>query len=187
MQETDFKDIYKEHFNKIKFFAQYYLGNEHEAENVAQETFIILWKNLEKVKGGGNGEVIPYITVIARNLCINILRRRKNITSYNLYKKYDEDSISLDALRDFSAINVYIKEINHLLEEALTLMPSKIERTFRHCKLEGMKYEEVALAENISVKTVEYRMTQALKVLRRHFKDYLGVIVFIISMLWMRV
>jgi len=36
MQDNDFKKTYKQNFNKIMFYAHYYLNNWYEAENVAR-------------------------------------------------------------------------------------------------------------------------------------------------------
>ena len=186
MQEFNFKTIYKENFNKVRFYAKYYLNNEHEAENVAQEVFIVLWNNRKKFTS--ESEILPYLTVICRNLCINILRRRINISKYHRYnEKYNQDSMALNALYDYSSTAVYINEINTLMEKALNKMPDKIRTTFRQCRVQGLKYEEVAIAENISIKTVEYRMSYALKILRKYFKDYLVTIILILAALWTKI
>lgn len=186
MHELNFKKIYKQNFNKVRFYAKYYLNNEHEAENVAQEVFIVLWNNRKKFTS--ESEILPYLTVICRNLCINILRKRINISKFNQYnERNNQDSMALNALYDYSATSVYIKEINTLMEKALNKMPDKIRNTFRQCKVEGLKYEEIAIAENISIKTVEYRMSYALKVLRKYFKDYLTVIILILGTLWTKI
>ena len=186
MQEHKFKEIYKQNFNRVRFYARYYLNNEHEAENVAQEVFIVLWNNRKKFSS--ESEILPYLTVICRNLCINILRKRINIAKFNLYnERYSQDSMALNALYDHSSTAVYLKEINMLMEKALNKMPEKIRTTFQQCRVEGLKYEEVAVAENISIKTVEYRMSYALKVLRKYFKDYLTTIILILGALWTKI
>ena len=186
MQECDFKKIYKQNFNRVKFYASYYLGNEHEAENIAQEVFIVLWNNREKFTT--SSEILPYLTVVCRNLCVNILRKKINATKFKLYnKQYSEDLMALNALNDYSSTSIYIKDINTLIEKALNAMPEKIRTTFRLCRFEGLKYEEIAIAENISRKTVEYRMSCALKVLRKYFKDYLTTIILILGTLWTKI
>ena len=70
MQDNDFKKIYKQNFNKIMFYAYYYLNNWYEAENVAQETFVVLWNNRNKLDK--KAEILPYLTVIARNACMSL-------------------------------------------------------------------------------------------------------------------
>ncbi len=182
MQESDFQRIYKQHFNKIVFYAHYYLNNSHEAENVAQETFVVLWNNLSKFQN--ESDVFPYITVTARNLCINILRKRNCMEKYMQTHLHNEDSLALNSLYDHTSVSVHLKEINSILDKALMNMPVKIKRTFLQCRMEGLKYEDIAIAENISVKTVEYRISTALKILRKYFKDYIGCIIALMTSIY---
>lgn len=186
MHEADFKKIYKQNFNKVKFYAQYYLEDEYEAENIAQEVFVVLWNNRSKFTS--NSEILPYLTVVCRNLCVNVLRKRINAAKFKLYNKQSsEDTMALNALNEYSSTSIYIKDINELIEKALNSMPEKIRTTFKQCRIEGLKYEEIATAENISIKTVEYRMSCALKVLRKYFKDYLTIIILILGTLWIKI
>ncbi len=187
MQDSDFKEIYKQNFNKMMFFAYYYLNNWYEAENVAQETFVVLWNNRNKLDK--KAEILPYLTVIARNLCVNVLRKRNCMIKYRKTSIHNSDSLYMNALYDYTATSVYMNEINGILDKALMEMPEKIKRTFLQCRIEGLKYEEIAIAEHISVKTVEYRISTALKILRKYFKDYIGciIVVSIALLLWTKI
>jgi RNA polymerase sigma-70 factor (ECF subfamily) len=54
-------------------------------------------------------------------------------------------------------------------------LPESYRITFRKSRFEDKTYSEIAVELGVSVKTVEYRMTQALKQLRIELKEYLPV------------
>ncbi len=45
--ERLFEEIYKNHFNKVRFFAYSYLNDNEKAENIAQDVFLALWGDME--------------------------------------------------------------------------------------------------------------------------------------------
>ncbi len=65
------------------------------------------------------------------------------------------------------------QELESLLNQALDKLPEQIASTFRMNRFEGKTYAEIAQEKQISVKTVERYMSQALKLLRIELKDYL--------------
>jgi RNA polymerase sigma-70 factor (ECF subfamily) len=52
-------------------------------------------------------------------------------------------------------------------------LPDGIRETFVLNRFEGFTYQQIATQENISVKTVEYRISKALAILRKDLGDYL--------------
>ena len=60
-----------------------------------------------------------------------------------------------------------------MLSEALDALPTEQREAFRKSRSEGLKYEEIARDSQVSVKTVEYRISQVLKKLRLALADYL--------------
>ena len=52
-------------------------------------------------------------------------------------------------------------------------MKKRVRRTFLLSRIEGMKYSEIAEAEDVSVRAVEARISSALLTLRILLKDYL--------------
>jgi len=65
------------------------------------------------------------------------------------------------------------------IRESIDLLPSERRKIFILSRFEGLKYREIADQLNISVKTVENQMYQALKFLRERLVDYLPLILLI--------
>lgn len=68
-----FRKICERHRDRIFTFACYYLGNREDAEDVTQEVLLRLWENWRSIEPEG---LPAWITRVARNACLDALRRR---------------------------------------------------------------------------------------------------------------
>jgi len=66
------------------------------------------------------------------------------------------------------------------INDALEGIPEKLKTVFIMNKFEGFKYTEIAEMLDVSVKTVESRMSKILKILRRKFSSFILIIFFLI-------
>lgn len=71
---------------------------------------------------------------------------------------------------------VYMKELMKLTEEAIERLPPQYREAFVLHRFEGKSYKEIADFLCVSPKTVDYRIQQALKLLRIRLKDYLPLL-----------
>ncbi|MNY29502.1 RNA polymerase sigma factor [compost metagenome] len=93
------------------------------------------------------------------NSSINFVNRQKNIEKHHL--KIADHVVSDDAERHDEE-----NELIVLLYHEIELLPEKCQQVFKLSRLEGLKYRDIALQLNISEKTVENHMGNALKILR---------------------
>lgn len=177
--EPLFAKAFEENLYKVRHYAYSYLENEELAANIAQEAFLQLWQNKEKLNW--EESVLPYLLTVTRNLSLNVIRKQKYHRDYINYSKAQiRESLNYTSLLHPSSVNLYSKEIEKLLATAMEQMDERISETFKLIRLKGLSYNQVAKIQNISVKTVESRITIAIKILRKVFKDYL---VFLIGIL----
>ena len=71
-----FQSLYTAYYSKVYGFARMILKNDHDAEDVLQETFLSAWQKLDTLQSPAAFSV--WIQIIAKNLC-NMQLRRKNI------------------------------------------------------------------------------------------------------------
>lgn len=152
------------------FFAQHYLGNREDAEGVAQEVFMTVWNKRDDLDLEKN--IFPYLITLTRNRCLNILREKKNHSLEYSSEQIEKFAIHYSSLESADS-SMMAAELNAILGHSLDKMPPKVKRAFLLSR-NGIKYEEIAAMEGVSVKTIEYRMMSALRVFKQKCKDFLN-------------
>jgi RNA polymerase sigma-70 factor (ECF subfamily) len=142
------------------------LGDSIAAEDVAQDSFLALYRHLHQVL---TAAFRPWLFRVARNLCLDQLRRRKFKLSLfrdlqkdddNPFTPVDGDNISPDAVAE-------TKEAKAAIEQAIEELPLKFREAFLLCEVEGLSYEDAAAVMGCPVKTVSTRLFRA----RQRFKS----------------
>lgn len=168
-----FEEVYSMHLHKVQFYAFNYIHDWDGAKSVANEVFTTIW--VERAKIDFRRDMLPYLMVVTRNKCLNYLKKQKSEREYINYSegKITENELNYFSLENSSSTALYTKEINKIFEESMVMMPEKIKNSFCLNRFGNLKYEEIAKLDGVTVKTVEYRISVALRILRKKFKDYL--------------
>lgn len=157
LSQTEFKLLFDEHFEKLRNYAYFKCGNIEQAEDIAQESFLKLWEKRGEVK---KATMLSYLYRIAHNTFINQAKREQ--LSFN----FQNQNTNADIDYASPEYEMELKEFDVKLQKALAEL-SEINRiTFLMNRIDGLKYKEIAQRLEISVKTVEKRMQNALKQLK---------------------
>jgi RNA polymerase sigma-70 factor (ECF subfamily) len=138
-----------------------------DAEEVVQDVMVWLWENRKTLEI--KSSLKSYLFRSVRNSCMTRIaqgqaQQRLRQAVFEKMQPYYED------------VDTYSVEIlTQKIEEALGRLPESYRIAFEKNRFEDKTYPEIAAELNVSVKTVEYRMTQALKQLRVELKEYLPV------------
>jgi RNA polymerase sigma-70 factor (family 1) len=156
MKVDSFKSIFDEYYHPLKRFLYYKLADIDLAEDITQEVFIRAWDKRDAII---HETVKSYLYKIANNLAINHFNSAK--TRFEL-KLGDHD-------RSVSESPHYIMEKDEFairLNRALEDLPEPQRVVFLMNRIDDLTYREIADRLEISVKTVEKRMQNALESLR---------------------
>lgn len=117
----------------------------------------------------GNWELTKsYLLKAVRNYCLDELRHRRIIDEHIAYE-LKSDSIDIDTTENY----ILYSDLCRQLKNALEQLPPQEREVFEMSRLENIKYQEIANRLNISVRTVEVRISKALKQLRILLKDFI--------------
>ncbi len=167
-----FDELFRRHYAGLCAFAAQIVPLS-EAENIVQDIFMKIWEKRDDIVLQHNLSTYLYASV--RNKCLTLATR--NDTRVKVYDRLYNSMKDRVESPDF----YMAKELSEKLKEALEALPGSYRDAFIKHRFEDMSYSEIAAAENISVKTVEYRISQALKQLRVSLADYLPLLLFLLG------
>jgi RNA polymerase sigma-70 factor (ECF subfamily) len=96
-----FARLVDRHAKRVYNFVYRLLGNRDDAEDVTQETFLKIWKNLKKFRTGESFSA--WLLTIAHNTAIDSLRKRKNVV-FSDFGKEDAENIFAESIPDPEAL-----------------------------------------------------------------------------------
>lgn len=174
LKESSKQEFFEKAFNlyyeRVVIYVYRYCRDWSAAENLAQDTYITFWENLSKVDQ--NRTPLPYLLLVAKNKTINYLNREIIRTKHKTQLQKQELLVSARALECSTMTEVHFREIELIVNKSMSLMPGKTKEFFQMSRYECKKNEEIAEIMGVSVKTVEYRIMSALRILRKNLKDY---------------
>lgn len=77
------------HLTRIHGLAWYMLGDTHEAEDIAQETFLRFWQAAPKWREDGTAKISTWLHRVASRQCIDRKRRKAPVYSDRLPERID--------------------------------------------------------------------------------------------------
>jgi len=155
------------------------MGNEVEAEDVVQETFLSAFKAIDSFEGRSN--LSTWLYRIAYNAAMMRLRRSHPDTiSVDEADRSEEGLTTPHQLFDWCCLpesDFDTSEARQHLEQAIRDLPEKLRAVFVLRELEGLSTEETAQALDISIETVKTRLHRARLGLRERLSPYFAELV----------
>ena len=146
------------YLNQIIKFAYRYVGNRADAEDVAQNAMIRLWKHAASWEPQGF-TLRSWIYRITYNLCIDEIRKRKPVTEL----KYDNHAIA----EGEPASDVYQEQPNLMMLNALNELPERQQTAINLCVYQALSNQDAADTMGVSVEALESLLSRARRNLRK--------------------
>jgi RNA polymerase sigma-70 factor (ECF subfamily) len=161
--ELIFSGFFKSNVKSLRNYLYFKFGNEEKANDITQESFIKLWENcknvpIEKAKS--------YIYTIANNASLNEIAHQKVVL------KYAQGNTNNDRTNLNPEFLIEEEEFKQKLEKAIAKLTEGQRTAFLLHRIEGKKYQEIAVMLDISVKAVEKRIHGALVALRLEIEEF---------------
>jgi len=170
--EEVFDTVYRYYFKGLCSFASQYISRE-EAEEVVQDTMMWLWENTQTL--------IPEMSL--KSLLFVIVKNKAlNRVNHNQLKSRICQEIVTKFENQFDDPDFYLEnELLNLFTNAIKKLPAEYRKAFEMNRMEGLTHKEIAERINVSPQTINYRIGQALKILRVELKDYLPLLLFMLK------
>ena len=157
--EPHFNELYERYFGRIYAFVHGRIRNHADAEEIAQETFITVFRSIQSYRG--QSSLLSWIFGIAKNLSNNMVRR-----SSSRQQKLDAlDAERLSPVPSFESgtpeEQLHLQRFSEAIRDRLNTMASWQRRIFEMRHLENMSIPEIALRtdrSNDAVRSSLYRI-----------------------------
>ena len=152
-----FRQLCREHRDRIYTFAWYYMGNREDAEDITQEVLLRLWRHRPSNDAEG---AAAWLTRVARNACLDALRRRRS------YRAVISAQDPEPALRQARASGSERAELQLNLEAALTRLDSPYREIVILREIQGLPYGDISRSLDLPLNTVKVYLHRGRKRLR---------------------
>lgn len=156
-----FTRLYEMYWRQVYNFGRLYLTNQSAVEEVVQEVFVKIWESHDFIREGENFKGLLFI--ITRNLIFNQHRKNLNEDFYKMTVLSAMENSSFNLEEEIEARNLS-EYIDQLIEE----LPARRREIFNLSRKEQKSYKEIAEILQLSEKTVENQISEALKYLRKN-------------------
>ena len=156
--------LYLRYYSALAAYASLLVG-EVEADDVTQNVLLDFWNKRKQIRV--KDSLASYLFQSTKNRCLNLIKR-DNIK----YRMMSDLRLQLiDESVDSNPH--YTSELKALVNKVMDDLPAEVRRAFEMSRFQGKTYKEIASETGVSIKTVEYRISQALRRLEVELADYL--------------
>jgi RNA polymerase sigma-70 factor (ECF subfamily) len=175
-----FNEIVARYKGKIFNYVYRMTGSMEDAEDLTQEVFVRMYTNIGSFRA--EASLSTWLFRIAGNLCVDAFRRGKKergvVTSLDAPTRGDDpdEAHGTRDVPDWSHEPTALlsrKELGAEIQGALQKLPPKLRSAVVLHDIEGLAYDEIAVAEGIPLGTVKSRIFNARVALREHLRPYL--------------
>jgi RNA polymerase sigma-70 factor (ECF subfamily) len=152
------------------------LRDATEAEDLAQNVFVQVYKSAARYKN--TAKFTTWLFTIARNLCLNEIRRRSRHPAESLDVPHPEQEDQ--PLRQFEDKKTFAPtesllhgELEEKIQEALAELPENQRTAILLCRQEELSYEEIAEVLDCSVSAIKSLIHRGRETLKEKLKPYL--------------
>jgi RNA polymerase sigma-70 factor, Bacteroides expansion family 1 len=165
------KEIYFRYSETVFVAALKKVRSREVAEELVQNLFIRLWIKREEQQ---IHHLPAYLQTAIRYQVIDHIRSR--MVHERVYQSAKEQQ---PAHENSSESRLLLHELALAIDNTIKKLPQKTQEIFRLSRYEKRSIKEIAQYMGLSEKAVEYHMTQSLKFMRVHLKDFIIMELFI--------
>ena len=152
------------------------LRDETESEDVAQNVFLQVWKSRDRYER--TAKFSTWLFTIARNLCLNELRRRSRHPAESIEESHsDNEDLPSRQYEDKKILlptdNALHGELAKKIEEALAELPENQRTAILLCRRDEVSYEEIAEILGCSLSATKSIIHRGRETLKEKLKPYL--------------
>ena len=158
--ESVFPELMRKHKEKVRNIIYLTLGNSNTVDDLAQEVFLTVYRNLAHFRF--ECRFTTWLYRITVNKCKD---QRRKMKIRNVFIPIKENEIELSYSTDTDS-----REVKEIVRDAITKLPDKLRIPLMLKDIEGFSYQEIAELVECEIGTVKSRIFRARENLRELLK-----------------
>ena len=156
-----FEEIIAKYEKRVFNLIYNVLKNDNEIEDVAQEVFVKVYKNIDKFQG--NSSLYTWIYRITTNLCLDYIKKRKEVIYIDEKLQLDDGEVELQLPSDEKLQDELYeeKELKEKLQKSIAKLPDKQRMMIILRDIKGLSYEEISEVLEMKLGTVKSQINRA--------------------------
>ncbi len=174
-KQSAFSQLLDDYQQKVFGTCISFIPNKEDAEDVAQEVFLEVFKSIHKFKG--DSKLSTWIYKIATNKCLEFIRKKNTKKRFAFMQTILGNEIPLDKTSYFTEVNhpgilLENKEKSAIIFKAINTLPEAQRVVFTLAKIDDKSYQEIVEITGKSLSSVESLMFRAKKNLQVKLENF---------------
>jgi RNA polymerase sigma-70 factor (ECF subfamily) len=162
-----FAEAWELYYRKVAYLVSGYCVEKSEREDLVQEVFLKVYRNLHRYSAGY--AFSTWLYTVARNVCLDYTRKLKSVKSDLSGMRAGEIPVA-----DSAVMSAENNELFEVLDRCIGTLSEKDRHIVFFHFYEGMKYKDIAAVMGIPLGTVKYRVFEIKEKLRKALEKIYG-------------
>jgi len=172
-----FESLFRRYYEALCGFVEARIGESSTSEDLVQDIFLNLWRRRKDLDP--ETTVKTYLFGAARNESIDYRKHRRVRNDWEEEERNAQSSVDTvpgPARQIRGPVeNAEQRQLREELQKGIEDLPSRRREVYILSRRHGLTYEEIAAVMDISPKTVDNQMVEALRSLRKRLQSYVSV------------
>ena len=184
-EEQLYEQLYKRYYPRLFNYSLQFTKNKQVAQDLVHEVFLKLW---EKSDNLNHVAVKALLFKMTRNMCLNYIKHLKIVQ--NVYVDLAsitkwEELYRIEFVKDEPHMLIE-KEIEQKISDIMQELPDRCREVFVLSRMKGLRNRQIAEQLNISLKTVEKHISQAIRTFKDEFSLFASIqlVILVLSRLY---
>jgi len=163
--QTAFELLFRFYYPGLVTFVSRIISDRDEAEEIVQDFFVNVWTARKNIRQATS--LKSYLFVSVKNRAFNYLKKEQiREKTLSQFKELVENDFLFQP-------DLFVEsELQQQIANAMEKLPARTREVFMMSRFKGISNDEIATQLELSKRTVETQISNALKILREELKEY---------------
>ena len=168
-----FEQLVERHQHAIVGTVAKMLNSNADAEDIAQQVFIRLWKSAKRYKE--QAKFTTFLYTVTKNLVFNESKKRSRRKQVSIEERAEDSHLEIPDHQSRSPDNTVLEaELRSAIDSAIAQLPEKQRLAVILRRYEQLSYEEIAAVLSLTVSAVKSQLFRARTSLKELLHNYLN-------------